>query len=138
MSALPTSGRLQPQSTSDTAFFWQAAADGRLEVQRCGGCSALRYPPGPACPRCHSLEWEPARLSGRGQLYSYTIVRHPLVPGFDGPAVVGVVELDEGVRVVTNLDVDPEEDFRIGEPLEVFFLPQQEGWSAPQFRRPSG
>jgi uncharacterized OB-fold protein len=136
VSRLPVSGRLRPQATDDTAFFWDAAAAGRLEIQRCTRCSALRYPPGPACPDCHSLGWEPVEVSGRGHLFSYTVVHHPPVPGFDGPAVVGVVELDEGVRLVTNLDLDPADTPVIGEPLEVFFLRQAEGWSVPQFRRP--
>jgi uncharacterized OB-fold protein len=136
MSRLPTSGRLRPQITQDTAFFWDAAAAGRLEIQRCVECSALRYPPGPACPTCHSLTWEAVQVSGKGSLFSYTVVHHPPVPGFGGPAVVGAVELDEGVRLVANLDVDSADDLRIGEPLEVFFLDQEEGWSLPQFRRP--
>ena len=135
MSGLPTAGRLRPQTTKDTEFFWDAAAAGRLEIQRCEDCGKLRYPPGPACPTCHSLAWAPQEMSGQGHLFSYTVIYHPSAPGFAGPAVVGVIELDEGVRLVTNLDVDPGEELRIGERFEVFFLDQLEGWSVPQFRR---
>lgn len=137
MTGLPVSGRLRPQATADSAFFWDAAAAGRLEIQRCAACGALRYPPGPACPHCHSLEWAPISASGQGSLFSYTVVRHPPMPGFNGPAVVAVVELEEGVRMVANIDVDADSAgaLVIGEPLEVFFLPQDEGWTVPQFRR---
>jgi uncharacterized OB-fold protein len=138
VTGLPTAGRLRPQPTDDTAFFWDAAAAGRLELQRCQDCLAPRFPPGPACPDCRSLRWETVVASGRGRLFSYTIVHHPPVPGFGAPAVVGVVELDEGVRLVTNLDLGPADTPVIGEPLEVFFLPQADGWAVPQFRRPAG
>jgi hypothetical protein len=76
-------------------------------------------------------------LSGRGTLYSYTVVHHPLPPGFVEPAIVGVIELEKGIRFVSNIvDVEPE-SLKIGEPLEVYFLEQEEGWTAPQFRRPA-
>jgi uncharacterized OB-fold protein len=128
---------MRPQATPDTAFFWGAAREGRLVIQRCSACLALRHPPGPLCPHCHSLEWEAFPVSGTGRLFSYTVVHHPRMPGFTGPAIVGIVELDEGVRLVTNLAVDDPGSLSIGEPLEVFFLGQEGGWSVPQFRRPA-
>ena len=131
----PTSGRMRPVVNDDTRFFWDAAAQGRLVIQRCSGCGTLRHPPGPACRRCHSMEWDTVTASGRGTLYSYTVLHHPPAPGFDRPAVAVVVELDEGVRLVSNLNTDDPESLRIGEAVEVYFVPQDEGWTAPQFRR---
>jgi uncharacterized OB-fold protein len=131
----PTSGRTQPAISPDTQFFWDAAAKEELRVQCCSACGRLRHPPGPACPHCLSLEWETRLLSGRGTLYSYTVLHHPLPAGFDQPAIVVVVEMEEGVRLVSNIAGATAESLRIGEPLEVFFLPQAEGWTAPQFRR---
>lgn len=119
----------------DSAFFWEGAKDHRLLAQRCTSCGRLRHPPGPACPFCHSLDWEAAELSGRGELYSYTIVHHPMPPGFDEPAVAVVVDLAEGLRMVSNLEDAESAPLRIGEPLEVFFLDQDEDWTVPQFRR---
>jgi uncharacterized protein len=134
LAGLPTSGRLTPPTTEDTAFFWDAAAAGRLEVQECGGCGRLRHPPGPVCPHCRSLDWTPRRMSGRATLFAYTIVHHPPAPGFAGPALVAVVELAEGVRMVTNVEAADSGELALGAPLEVFFLAQAEGWTAPQFR----
>ena len=134
MSTLPTSGRVGPAVNSDTAFFWEGAQRRRLLIQQCAACKKLRHPPGPACQFCHSLEWQPTEVTGRGTLYSYTIAHHPKPPGFDEPAVAIIVELDEGVRIVSNLD-DADAGLHIGEPLEVFFLDQEEGWTVPQFRR---
>ena len=135
MVTLPTSGRIGPSINTDTAFFWEGAKQHRLLVQQCTDCMKLRHPPGPACPFCHSLNWEPTELSGRGTLFSYTVPVHPKPPGFEEPVPAIVVELEEGVRLISNTDVDPG-SLRIGEPLEVYFLDQEEDWTVPQFRRP--
>jgi uncharacterized OB-fold protein len=132
----PTSGRVRPAMNPDTQFFWDTTAEDRLAIQRCSACGLLRHPPGPACPSCHSLDWAASDVSGNGTLYSYTVVHHPPAPGFSSPAIVAVAQLGEGVRLISNVTgVDPS-TLTIGEPLEVYFLPQQEGWTAPQFRRP--
>ena len=131
----PTKGRLRPQTNTDTEFFWEGTRRHKLLVQSCSACHTIRHPPGPACPHCHSLEWESKELSGRGRLYSYTVVHHPLPPGFEEPVIVAVVELDEGIRMVSNV-VDIEADsLKIDEPLQVTFVDQDEGWTAPLFRR---
>jgi len=135
--AASTSGRLRPAMSRDTAFFWEGAREHRLLVQRCRSCGEPRHPPGPMCPRCRSLEWEAHEVSGRGTLFTFMVHHHPKVSGFDGPVVVGVVELDEGTRLLANVvGVDPA-DLRIGERLETFFVDQDEGWTVPQFRRPA-
>jgi uncharacterized protein len=130
-------GRTRPVMNEDTRFFWDAAADGWLAIQRCTECGVLRHPPGPACPHCHSMSWEASKATGRGTLYSYTVLHRPKPPGFDGPAIGIVVELEEGVRLISNIvAVDPD-TLRIGEPLKVYFVAQEEGWTVPQFRRPT-
>jgi uncharacterized OB-fold protein len=134
MKEAPSQGRARPAMNQDTEFFWEAAGEHRLCAQRCCPCGRLRNPPGPACPVCHSLDWEVHDLSGRGTLYSYTVVHYPKVPGFDEPAVVAVIDLEEGLRLVSNLIGVPDTDLRIGLPVEVYFVDQAEGWTAPQFR----
>jgi uncharacterized OB-fold protein len=89
------------------------------------------------CPRCRSLATETAPLSGRGTLYSYAILHHPQNPAFDYPLAAALVDLDEGVRLVSNLvDVDPGE-IRIGMRLTVEFAPTSAGGAVPVFR-PAG
>jgi uncharacterized OB-fold protein len=136
MAKARTAGRPRPAANPDTRFFWDAAFERRLAVQRCCACRALRHPPGPACPECHSLDWEVSDVSGRGTLYSYTVLHHPPAPGFDGPAVIAVVDLEEGVRMVSNVVGADPATLTIGEPLEVCFE-EQVGWTVPQFRRPA-
>jgi uncharacterized OB-fold protein len=89
----------------DDAFFWDAAADDRLVIQRCADCCKLRHPPTPMCGHCGSLSWDTAESEGRGRIYSWMYSLHPNRPD-DEPRVVILVQLDEGVRLVSNL-LDP-------------------------------
>jgi hypothetical protein len=120
--------------TDDSAVFWDAADEHRLVAQQCGGCGALHHPPRPMCPDCSSVEFETAELSGRGTLYSYAVLHHPQHPGFDYPVLAALVDLDEGIRLVSNLvDVNPA-DIEIGMPLEVTFAPTADDRAIPVFR----
>lgn len=101
--------RLAPTVTPDTEFFWTGVANERLLIQRCE-CGVLRHPPRPMCPQCRSLVWEPIEAAGGATVISYVIPRHPPMPMFDEGYIVALVELDEGVRIVTNLvGVAPDE-----------------------------
>src|SRR4051794_8065334 len=95
--------RPAPIVTDDNHEFWEAARDGRLVAQQCADCGQLRHPPRPMCPYCHALDYELAELAGTGTLYSYAILHHPQHPSFDYPVIAALVDLDEGVRVVSNL-----------------------------------
>jgi uncharacterized OB-fold protein len=128
------STRLPPTVTPDTRFFWDAAKEHRLLIQRCAGCATLRHPPRPMCPRCNSLEWDTVTASGRGTLYSFVMPQHPQYPWFEYPYVVALVELEEGTRLVTNIVGASPEDLSIGMPLELCFEEFDDGLVLPQFR----
>ena len=126
--------RAAPWVTRDSAFFWEAAKRDELVAQRCSECGALRAPPRPMCPHCNSLESEAQVLSGRGTVYTWVIPRYPVMPGFEGTHIVAVINLDEGVRIVSNI-CDIEYDAIVADmPVEVFFEPMQEGFKIPLFR----
>ncbi len=113
--------RLAPTVTPDTEFFWAGLRSDRLLVQRCDDCDRLRHPPRPMCPHCTSLAWTAVPASGRGTVASFVLPRHPQWPWFDEDYVVALVDLEEGVRIVSNLvDVAPA-DVRIGLAVEVRF-----------------
>jgi uncharacterized OB-fold protein len=100
--------RPAPILTDDNAVFWDAAREHRLVAQRCASCGRLRHPPRPMCPHCRSLDVEPVELSGRGTVYSFSIIHYPPTPFFDYPVLAVLVDLDEGIRIVSNLlEVDP-------------------------------
>jgi len=94
--------------------FWDAAAAGRLVVQACDDCGSVCHPPRPMCPHCGSLRRVARDASGFGTLYSYGILHHPQHPAFDYPVIAALVDLDEGVRLVTNLVDLERDDIRIG------------------------
>jgi uncharacterized OB-fold protein len=96
------------RSKPDDEFFWAAAAEDRLVIQRCADCCALRHPPAPMCGRCGSLEWDAQQSSGRGRIVTWISSLHPNRPD-DAPRIVILVELEEGTRLVSNL-VDPPHD----------------------------
>jgi hypothetical protein len=89
------------------------------------------------CPHCRSLEFEVAELSGRGTLYSYALLHHPQHPAFDYPVLAALVDLDEGIRLVSNLVEIDTADIEIGMRLEVLFVPAAEDRAVPVFR-PAG
>ena len=92
----------------DDAFFWDGAAEDRLLIQRCADCGLLRHPPAPMCGNCGSLAWDTLEASGNGRIVTWIFSLHPNRP--DDPArIVILVQLEEGVRVVSNL-VDPPHD----------------------------
>jgi len=129
--------RPRPAITQDNAFFFEGARQGRLLVQRCRDCGKLRHPPTPACGSCGSYEWDTARSSGRGSVYSYVVVHHPQVPAFDYPLPIAVVELEEGTRLVADLiGVDPDE-VTVGMSVKCEFVAVDDELTLPMFR-PAG
>jgi uncharacterized OB-fold protein len=125
--------RPRPALTQDNAFFFEGARQGRLLIQRCASCGVLRHPPHAMCSRCRSFDWDTVEASGRATLYSFVVVHYPEVPAFDYPLVVGLVELEEGTRLVTDVvGVDPS-DVCIGMPLELEMVAFDDELTLPQF-----
>ncbi|MCS7173603.1 MAG: Zn-ribbon domain-containing OB-fold protein [Armatimonadetes bacterium] len=93
---------------------------GKLLGGRCRSCGAWHFPPPEVCARCHGAEVEVAPLSGRGVVYTYTVV-HQSTPEFRTPYVLVYVDFPEGVRVLGQLVRCPAESVRIGMPVEVVF-----------------
>jgi uncharacterized OB-fold protein len=126
--------RPRPAKSHDNAFFWDGVAAGELRIQRCTACRALRHPPGPMCPHCHSLDWDAVTASGRGHVFSFVVAHHPPVPPFSYPNAIALIELDEGTRLVSNLvGIDPAE-ISIGLRVRVEFTKVDDDLVLPLFR----
>ena len=121
-----------PQPTPETAHFWEGTRAGELRLQRCQDCGHVYFPPRPFCPACSSRNVEVFKASGRGRLASYVINERPH-PAFDGPYAIALVELEEGVRIVSNLVGVSREDVRIGMPVQGKVTEVEEGTFLPQF-----
>jgi uncharacterized OB-fold protein len=131
----PKARRPRPSISKDTEFFWDGANCGELLIQRCTSCGTLRHPPRPGCGNCGSLDWDTIQSSGRGEVYSYVIYHHPPLPGFETPFAVGLIELDEGVRILSNVIEMPLDEITIGMPVEVTFVAVDPDLTLPMFRR---
>lgn len=141
----PKIKRPAPGISDDTRFFWDGARAGKLMIQRCKACGALRHPPGPCCPECHSFEWDALEASGRGTVYSFVVMHYPEVPPFDYPNPIGLIELEEGTRLVAQLVGVKPADVHIGMPVQVEFNQVDVGApdgndtiALPQFRPVAG
>jgi len=126
--------RPDPIVTRDTDFYWEGALRGELLGQACGACGKLRHPPRPMCPYCHAVERKVVRLSGRGEIHSWIVPRHPAPVGFAEPPIVALVELEEGIRIVSNVVDAAPGQVRQGLPVEVGFAPTRGGKAVPVFR----
>jgi uncharacterized OB-fold protein/acyl dehydratase len=106
--------RLRPPFGHDNRWWWEGIEAGELRIQRCKSCGTLRHPPRPMCGSCQSLEWDWVVSKGAGTVYSYTVMHHPPIPGYDFPLAVALIELDEGTRLVANVVGVPPSEVRIG------------------------
>ncbi|WP_043005778.1 Zn-ribbon domain-containing OB-fold protein [Comamonas testosteroni] len=126
--------RPAPGVSDDNRFFWEGLKEGKLLIQRCKSCGDLHHPPGPVCPRCHSFDWDTVEASGQGTVYSFVVMHYPEVPPFDHPNPIGLVELQEGVRVIAQLVGVKPGEVQIGQKVQVEFNTFDGDLTLAQFR----
>lgn len=125
-----------PQPTSTSAPFWEAAHRGHLALQYCSACDNFQYYPRVICANCWNEDIQWRRCSGRARVYSYSVCHVAGLPAFkhEVPYVVSVVELEEGVRMTTNIvDCDPGEVY-IGMAVEAVFRRVTDDCTLVEFR----
>lgn len=128
---------MRPLVDFDNQGFWESVKKHELSFQKCADCGVFVHPPRPMCPHCQSLNKQWAPSSGKGEIYSFVTVAFPNAsyPGIKVPYSVILVEMDEGVRVVSNIvDVEPQ-DVRIGMPVEVVYDDVDEELTLFKFRK---
>ncbi len=126
--------RPEPEVSRAGAPFWEAARNGKLLIQKCAACGENIFYPRIRCPECHSdsLDW--VESSGKGTVYSYSVVYNNAPSGFmaDMPYVVAIIRLEEGVQMLSNIvDCSPE-DIHCDMPVSVEFR-QVGGFTLPLF-----
>lgn len=135
---IETASRPRPEESELTREFWERAADHVLVRPVCGDCGASFFTPQIACTKCLSLNWSYQPSSGRGVVYSATVVHRAPYPGIEAPFHLAIVDFpEEGWSMLSNLLVEGEEPVAIGTPVEVDWLDVEEGYALPQFR-PTG
>ncbi len=111
--------RPRPATTHDNSWWFDGLQNGKLLIQRCKNCLELRFPPGPVCPSCISMDWEAVEAVGTGRIHSFVVTHYPQVPGLEYPLPVLLVDLDEGVRMVMNPTDTDISDIAIGKKVEI-------------------
>jgi len=124
-----------PPVNAETAPFWEACAEGRLVIQRCGSCHRHQFYPRLVCAACGGAELDWVEASGRGSLKSWTLIRRAVSAAFNAPYVVALVELDEGPTMMTNLVGCDPESLAIGQRVQATFERRAADLYIPQFQR---
>ncbi|MFE2420547.1 bifunctional MaoC family dehydratase N-terminal/OB-fold nucleic acid binding domain-containing protein [Streptomyces hokutonensis] len=119
--------RPRPVVNRDNAGFWEGVERHQLLIQRCTDCGTLRHPWLPGCNTCGGPDWDTVEASGDGTVYSYVVMHHPPFPAFDPPYAVGLIELAEGVRIVSNVVGVPYDKVRVGLPVRLEFRRYDDG-----------
>ncbi len=125
-----------PRVTEETKPYWEGCRKHQLLIQRCNGCGKFQFYPRALCSHClsDSLEWVEAR--GTGTIYSFSNVYRPPSKEFkELPYIVAIIELDEGVRMMSNVVNVPPGEVRIGMRVKVVFEDIREDLSLPKFAR---
>jgi uncharacterized OB-fold protein len=112
-----------PMPDHESAEFWRRVGSHAMAFQRCADCKTVRFYPRALCPQCLSerVEWVP--VSGRGSLYSFTVCHRPASEAFAAatPYIVALVDLAEGVRLMSNLIDCPPGEARVGMPVTLIY-----------------
>jgi hypothetical protein len=126
---------LEPPAGEDAAPFWEATRRRQLVLPWCTACQRAFWYPRQVCPTClgTDVEWRPA--AGTGEVYAVS-VQHKPGPGRDpdaGPYAVALVELPEGVRLMSNVVGCPPDAVAVGAAVRVAWHPLSDGRNLPQF-----
>ncbi|MFJ8236247.1 Zn-ribbon domain-containing OB-fold protein [Ureibacillus sp. NPDC094379] len=117
--------------------FWEACQDKKLIIQLCEKCSHHRYPISEFCPKCLSSEYNWVPISGKGEIYSYTIFHRAYHPAFKNkvPYNVAWIKLEEGIFMISNvIGVDSQSEIQVGMKVMVDFEEIEDEISLPVFR----
>ena len=126
--------RPRPVVNRDNAGFWEGVRQRRLLIQRCTACDTLRFPWLPGCNACGAPEWDTVEAGGTGTVFSYVVMHHPRFPAFSPPYATGLIELAEGVRIISDVVDVPYDKVRIGMPVQLEFRAYDDELVLPVFR----
>jgi uncharacterized OB-fold protein len=132
----PNRSKPLPVVTEENRPFWEGCQQGKLLLQFCEQCQRYQFYPRLYCMQCGAENPRWVEASGRGVIYSYTIIRQNRSPEFvnDTPYNVAIVQLEEGPRMLSDIvDVGPS-DLRVDLPVSVVFDRVSDTISLPRFR----
>ncbi|MCU1353037.1 MAG: putative nucleic-acid-binding protein containing a Zn-ribbon [Acidimicrobiales bacterium] len=131
----PARTRFEPPESPAAEPFWDATREQRLVLQWCRSCEAAIHYPRDACPTCLAGDLEFRDASGRGTIYAVSVMPKAGNPTMTErvPYAVALVDLPEGVRLLTNVVGAPPDDVTVGMVVEVTWEPLSDGRHLPLF-----
>ena len=133
---MPEWNKPLPTISGETKPYWDHCQRGELLIQKCDSCEEYQFYPRGICANCWSNDIQWVTASGKGTVWTFTVTYQNGTPGFaeEVPYVLALVELEEGVRMFTNIvDCDPR-SVSIGMPVEVTFVRATDQISVPYFK----
>jgi len=133
---MPEWNKPLPTISGETKPYWDNCRRGRLLIQKCDSCGEYQFYPRGICANCWSNDIQWITSSGKGTVWTFTVTYQNGTPGFaeDVPYVLALVELEEGVRMFTNIvECDPR-SVTIGMPVEVTFIQATDQISVQYFK----
>jgi len=124
-----------PRISGETRPFWEACRRGELLIQKCNSCEEFQFYPRGICSNCWTTDIAWFKSSGRGTVWTYTVTYQNRTAGFaeEVPYILALVELEEGVKMFTNIVQCNPGDVAIGMPVEVTFVEASDRISVPFF-----
>jgi uncharacterized OB-fold protein len=123
--------RIEPPVSDLTEPFWEATRRREFLIQWCTACGQPIFYPREVCPQCLTgeLEWRPA--GGAGTVHAVSVQHQG--PGGPGPYAVALIDLDEGIRVMSNVIGCPPGEIAVGAPVRLTWEALSDGRHLPQF-----
>lgn len=123
---------IDPEINLESAPYWEATKEGKLMLKKCGDCGETHFYPRTLCPNCFSDNTEWFQASGKGKIYTYSVIRRAEIP-----YVIAYVTLEEGVTMLSNIVDCGLDDVSVGQAVEVDFRATEGGEALPVFK-PAG
>ncbi|MEE8419806.1 MAG: Zn-ribbon domain-containing OB-fold protein [Dehalococcoidales bacterium] len=133
---MPEYNKPLPFVYPETQPYWEGTKRHELLIQRCKDCGTFQFYPRGMCVSCLSDNTEWVQASGKAKVYSFTIAHRPARPAFadDVPYNIAIIELDEGVRMTSNIVECDNEDIKVDMPVEVVFDDVTPEITLPRFK----
>jgi len=131
-----TYDKLVPTPSIDSQPYWDGLKEHKLKLQKCANCGKIRHYPRPVCDSCWSMEVDWIEASGKGTVHSWTVSHHAFLPAYkkELPLILVTVDLEEGVRMNSQLRDSKPEDLKLGMPVEVIYEDATDDLTLPMFR----
>lgn len=104
----------QTKDQSRIHEFFEKLKEGTLATTKCGSCGNLSWPPRVVCPKCLSGDMKWVTMPSRGKIFAFTTEIAGLPPGWDTPLIIGIIELENGLRIQSRIVNAKPEDLKIG------------------------